>query len=246
MSDVLTLEDPAAVAEAAAEIFVATANAAVETSNRFTVALAGGTTPRETYRLLGRTEYAARVPWDRTWIAFGDERCVPPGHPDSNYRMAWEMLLARVPVPEDQVLRMEGEMESAPRAAHFYEQRLREWFDGEPWPRFDLLFLGVGEDGHTASLMPGTDALSEHERWVAGNFIPGLGTWRITLTLPALRGAKQILFVVTGESKATVVAEAFGRRPHPTAYPCELVLPSDGQRDVLVDRAAASRLPEFV
>jgi 6-phosphogluconolactonase len=244
MPDVLTLEDPSAAAEAAAEIIVATANAAVETSDRFTMALGGGSTPQEIYRLLAEPGFSKRMPWMRTWILFSDERCVPPDHPESNYGMAHDTLLRHVAIPHPQILRMDGEMQSAPRAAHFYEQSLQELFDGEAWPRVDLLLLGVGEDGHVAALFPGSDALAERERWVTGNFVSDTGSWWITLTLPALRAARQILFVVTGNAKADVVAEAFGRVPHPTAHPVELVLPADGQREVLLDLAAASKLPE--
>jgi len=243
MPDVLVVPDPEAVAETAAEIFIAAAAAAVESHDRFVVALSGGSTPRRLHALLAEPSFAPRVDWDGTWVVFGDERCVPPDHPDSNYRSARDALLDHVPIPANQVLRMEGESSNPARAAHFYETALRELFPDQPWPRLDLVLLGVGPDGHTASLFPGTDALAETERWVTANYVPGLATWRITLTLPVLNAARQILFLVTGREKSAVVAEAFGGVPHEARHPCEDVRPRDGQREVLIDEQAASAIP---
>lgn len=243
MYNVLTLADAASVAETAVEIFVATATAAVETRGRFVVVLAGGSTPRTLYELLARAEHGSRVPWDRTWVLFGDERCVPPEDGDSNYGMVQRTLLSRVAVPPEQVLRMQGELPHASRAAHFYEESLRELYPDAAWPRFDLVLLGIGADGHTASLFPGHDALHEDSRWVTAAYLSERGTWRLTLTLPALRAARQILFLATGEAKAEPVAQAFGGMPHDIALPAELVVPTDGSREVLVDRAAAAMLP---
>lgn len=240
--NVLTLEDEATVAEAAAEIFIATACAAAEVRDRFVCALAGGSTPAMMYALLARPEYASRVPWDQCFLFFGDERCVPKDHPDSNFRMALEALFHKVPVVGTQVHRIQGELSNPNRAAHFYEETLRERFPGEKFPRFDLILLGIGEDGHTASLFPGTDALLETERWVTANYVAALSDWRITLTLPAINAARQILFLATGARKARIVAEAFGGAEHEGILPSELVVPHDGAREVLLDRAAAARL----
>lgn len=245
MPDVLTLADPEAVAEAAAEIFVATAAAAVEARGRFVVALAGGSTPEVLYRRLAGPDYAQRVPWRHTWIVFGDERCVPEDHDDSNYRMARETLLDHVPIPRHQVLRMEGEHPQASRGAFFYEERLRRLYPDADFPRLDLCLLGMGDDGHTASLFPGTDALEERERWVSANYLAYRHTWRITLTLPVLTHAAQILFLVTGSAKAERVAEVFGGAPHEDTHPAELVIPEDGSREVLLDRAAAALLEPY-
>ena len=244
MRPVLTLSDAASVAEAAAEIFVATSVAAVETAGRFVVALAGGSTPRPLYELLSRREYGERVPWDRTWVTFGDERAVAPDHEDSNYRMAHEALLSRVPIPAEQVLRIRGELPNASRAALFYEETLRGLYPDEPFPRFDLVLLGMGPDGHTASLFPGTDALDETERWVVGNYVTKLAAWRITLTLPALNAARHVLFLITGRDKAERVAEAFGGLAHSGKLPCERIVPADGAREILVDAEAASAIPD--
>jgi 6-phosphogluconolactonase len=242
--DVLILADPDAVAEAAAEILVAAADAAVEVGGRFVLALSGGSTPRDLYARLARADQIDRVPWDRTWVLFGDERCVGPDDPDSNFRMAHEALLDRVPVPPEQVVRIEAENPQASRAAHFYEQRLRELFPDDEWPEIHLALLGMGEDGRTASLFPGTDALDVEDRWVTATYLADRGEWRVTLTVPALAAARQIVVLVTGERKADRVAEAFGDRPHGTPHPIERVVPVDGSRIVLLDDPAASRLTE--
>ncbi len=240
--NVLTMEDAATVAEAAAEIFIATALAAVEIRGRFVCVLAGGSTPRKLYSLLARPEYSRRVPWERSFLFFGDERCVPKDHPDSNFRMAVEALFHKVPVVGTQVHRIQGELSNPARAALFYEDKLKELYPGETFPRFDLVLLGIGEDGHTASLFPGTDALEETERWVVANYVAALSDWRITLTLPAINSARQILFLVTGAHKARIVAEAFGGAEHEEVLPSERVMPIDGAREVLLDRSAAALL----
>jgi 6-phosphogluconolactonase len=231
--------DPAGVYQAAAERFLESAHEAVRRSGRFAVALSGGSTPRELYRLLAEPPYRETVPWSRTYVFFGDERCVPPDDPRSNYRMAMETLLGRVPVPGGQIFRITGEAKDPARAAAAYEAELRGMFAKEGSPRFDLVLLGIGPDGHTASLFPGSPLLEETSRWVAADFVPKLGSWRITLTLPALNAARRILFLIAGQDKARVFSEAIGGRPHPGPYPCELVAPADGTVEVLADRLAA-------
>jgi 6-phosphogluconolactonase len=244
--DILTLADSESLAETAAEIFIASAHAAIRKRGRFTASLTGGETASRLYSLLAEPEYAGRIDWIRTLLTFTDERCVPPEDPESNYRQATETLLGRVPVPEDQVFRIRGEISNPSRAAHFYEETLRELFPGKPGPRHDLLLLEIGEDGHTASLFPGTDALEDGDRWVAANYVPALGSWRITLTPQALGSARQVLFLVSGVEKASVAAEAFGGLPHETPHPCELVIPADGQCEILIDLAAAAGIPPRV
>ncbi len=236
------LIDAEAVAEGAAEIFVAMAHAAVAQRERFTVVLAGGSTPRRLYALLASPAYVDQVPWEHTHVFFGDERCVPADHEDSNYRMARETLLERVPIPRDQIHPMSGHLTNPSRAAFFYEQELRATFGDGVHPRFDLLLLGMGDDGHTASLFPGTDGLKEVGRWVIANWVPKLDAWRLTLTYTALVGAEMTLFLITGKAKARVVAEAFGGWPHDPPHPCEGVVPVDGVREILLDREAGSLL----
>ncbi len=192
--------------------------------------------------LLSAGPLRLRVPWSRTHVLFGDERCVPPDHEQSNYRMVKQTLLEQVRIPEEQVYRIEGERDPEDAAAA-YEARLRELFRGESVPRFDLLLLGMGNDGHTASLFPQTKALDETERWVVANDVPQLQTRRITLTYPAIRAARRIVFMITGDAKAKTVAEAFGGVAHEGVYPCERAVPLDGDREILLDRGAASLLP---
>ena len=228
--------DADAVARAAAELFAASAHEALGRAGRFVVALAGGSTPRRLYEHLADEPHRSRLPWGATVVLFGDERCVAPDHPASNYHMAREALLDHVALAPENVHRLRGELDPA-EAAHDYEALLRRE------PRIDLLLLGIGADGHTASLFPGTTALEERDAWVVANHVPQLGEWRLTLTLPALSAARQVVFLATGASKARVVAEAFGGAAHPLVHPCELVVPADGERVVFVDREAAAGLP---
>jgi 6-phosphogluconolactonase len=233
---------PEAVAAAAARRFLDSAKRAVEKTERFMVVLAGGSTPRLLYSMLTERPYRESVPWERTFFVFGDERCVPPDDEASNYRMARETLFDPLEIPDIQVLRMKGEQVPT-EAAQRYELRLSDLFLLRPRRRFDLVLLGIGTDGHTASLFPGTEALNEQERWVVANHVPQLDAWRLTLTFKALNSTRRVIFMATGEKKAHVVAEAFGGVEHPEPYPCERIAPVNARREVLLDRAAASRLP---
>jgi 6-phosphogluconolactonase len=234
--------DPEAVAEAAAKRFLDSAKRAVHKADRFNVVLAGGSTPRMLYQLLTRDPYRESVPWRRTYFVFSDERCVPPDDGASNYRMVHETLLAPLEIPEHHVLRMKGEQVPA-EAAQRYEVRLGDLFLYRPQRHFDLVLLGIGTDGHTASLFPGTAALEEGERWVVANQVPQLDAWRLTLTFRALNSARRVIFLATGEQKAQVIAEAFGGVAHDEPHPCERVAPLHARREVLLDRAAAARMP---
>jgi len=230
--------DAAALARGAADLVTACGRDAISARGAFTLALAGGSTPRRTY-----DELAARpdgLDAARTWFAFGDERCVGPDHDRSNYRMVREALLDPLGAQAARVLRLEGEIDPA-AAARRYETRLRAILP-EADPRLDLVLLGIGADGHTASLFPGTAALDERERWVVENWIPQLGEWRLTLTLPALDAARRVAFLVSGADKAAIVAEAFGDAAHDAPHPCERVRPAAGLLDVLLDAPAAARL----
>jgi 6-phosphogluconolactonase len=238
----LVLADAEAVARAAAERFREAALDALRRRGRFVAVLAGGSTPRLLYRQLAADSGRPPLPWASTVVLFGDERAVGPDHADSNYRMARESLLDHVGVPARQVHRMRGEAGDLHGAAAEYEALVRGLFPADGGPRFDLLLLGVGEDGHTASLFPGSSALDERQRWVVAHHVPRLGAWRITLTLPALCAARRILFLASGEAKSRAVAEAFGGLPHPAPHPCEQVAPLDGSREVLLDRPAARLL----
>lgn len=233
------LDNPLTVARAAAEQFAAAASRVLGDHERFTVALAGGSTPRAMYEILA-TSFRDRIEWSRIDIFFGDERCVPPDHKDSNYRMAREALLDHVPLGADRVHRMAGERDPA-EAARAYEQIVRRVLgtSHEP-PRLDLVLLGMGPDGHTASLFPGTKALEEKHRLVVENFVPKLDAWRITMTAPLLSAAAEVIVITAGEEKAEALALAL-EAPEGTV-PIQLVRPVSGQMTWIVDRAAASKL----
>ena len=229
-------EDLAAASRAAAEEVARAAREAVAARGRFTLGLTGGATPRELYALLAAD---AAFPWARTHAFFSDERCVPPDHPDSNYGMAREALLSRVPVAA--VHRMEGELPPADAALR-HEADLKAAFalDGGAPPALDLLLLGLGADGHVASLFPRTAALGERARLCVANEVPRLGATRLTLTVPVLNEARRVLFLVAGEQKAWAVRAAFDGACEPEDVPARLVRPD--RTRWIVDRAAASRL----
>ena len=239
--------DAEAVARATADEIVDAASRALEERGSFTLALAGGSTPRRLYELLADpgAPYRGRLRWDQIHVFFGDERHVPPDHPDSNYRMAREALLARVPVAS--VHRMHGEVADAAAAADSYQLELERFFgvaaaDGLP-PRLDLVLLGLGPDGHTASLFPGSAALDERRRWVVAPFVERLKAHRITLTLPVLDRSREVLFLVSGADKAAAMAQVFAPEPGSTPPPAARVRPETGGPLWIVDRAAAARLP---
>ncbi len=229
-------ETPERLAEAAARTFVESAAEAVAERGRFAVALAGGSTPRATYEVLAR-DRVEDVDWPKVHAFFGDERTVPPDHEDSNYRMAREALLDHVPVGS--VHRMRGEL-PPDEAAVSYEEELREFF-GEVPPVLDLVMLGIGEDGHTASLFPETPALGVADRLVVANPVPKLDTTRLTLTVPVLNAARKVLFLVAGEGKADALQKILEGDAAPSAYPAKLVQPPGGPI-WMVDRAAAGSL----
>ena len=241
--EVRRLITPQELFEAAAEEVVRAANQAVAERGRFTLALSGGSTPRSLFSLLA-TNARSSLPWDRTFFFWSDERHVPPTDPDSNYRMAHEAMLAKVPVPAGNVLRVPAEMPDAAAAAEAYEQTLRKFFALEPgqFPRFDLILLGMGPDGHTASLFPETAALRENTRLVVSNWVDKLKTSRITLTLLVLNTAREVAFLVSGTDKAPALKAVFETDAPGTQYPAKLVSPSDGKLIWFVDRAAASEL----
>jgi len=225
------------LARAAAREFAAKAEEAIEERGRFAVVLAGGSTPETMYGLLA-SDYVGRIDWSRVYVFFGDERTVPPHHDDSNHKMASEVLLDHVPVGN--VHRMRGELPPQ-EAAEAYEEELRTFFQTEDVPRFDLILLGIGADGHTASLFPETSALEVHDRWVVANPVLGLDTTRITLTVPVINAASAVTFLVVGEDKAEALHEILEGDADPRVYPAKLVHPN-GDLPWMVDRAAARLL----
>ncbi|HEX8709992.1 MAG TPA: 6-phosphogluconolactonase [Pyrinomonadaceae bacterium] len=238
---VLIFDDAAEVARAVAERFVAVAQAASASSGRFSVALAGGTTPKRVYELLASEELRSRVDWQKAHIFFGDERCVPPDHAESNYRMASEALLSHLDTPAQNIHRMRGEGDALANA-RLYEDEMRAYFDGAAWPRLDLVLLGLGEDGHTASLFPATAALGEQQSWVAANWVEQLKAFRLTLTVPAINHAAHIVFMVVGAGKAERLAAVLQEEPEERRLPSQLIRPLDGSLEWYVDRAASARL----
>jgi len=246
---VRVLPDVRAVQRAAAEEFAARIEAAVGARGVAFLALSGGSTPRGFHTLLAdpAESFRARVPWTRLHVFWGDERPVPPDHPDSNYRMAHDTLLGHVPIPPAHVHRVAGEDPDHTRAAERYARELREVFAPHGrleggWPRFDLVLLGMGTDGHTASLFPGTDAVHETTRLAVAAWVAKLGSHRITLTPPALNRADTVLFLVTGSDKAETLAAVLEGPSQPDVYPSQVIRPATGPLIWLVDRAAAARL----
>jgi 6-phosphogluconolactonase len=237
-SNVTVFPDSEAIARAVAEKFVELAKDAIAARGRFSVALAGGSTPKRTYEILATDEFRGQVEWPRVHAFFGDERCVPPDHADSNFRMATEALLKYVPAS---VYRMKGEGDAANHAAD-YENELRGFFAGEAWPRFDLVMFGMGDDGHTLSLFPGTTALSETAAWCVSNWVEKFNTYRITLTAPAVNQARQLIFSVTGANKASRLVEVLRGPFEPERLPSQLIKPTDGRLDWFADEAAAAEL----
>jgi 6-phosphogluconolactonase len=231
-------ESPEELAEAAAREFVAKAGEAIEERGRSAVVLAGGSTPKATYGVLAR-DYAGRIDWSKVHVFFGDERTVPPDHEDSNYRMARESLLDHIRVGSVHRIRCELPPDEAATA---YEEELRDFF-GEELPRFDLILLGIGADGHTASLFPETPALEVADRWVVSNPVPKLDTNRITLTVPVINAARSVDFLVAGEDKAEALKEILEGDADPRKYPARLIQPPGGP-DWMLDRAAAAALDE--
>ncbi|HMD18404.1 MAG TPA: 6-phosphogluconolactonase [Terriglobales bacterium] len=230
---------------AAAEEFVRAARAAIGAQGRFAVALSGGSTPKALYSLLA-TNYASFV-WNRVFLFFGDERHVPPTDPESNYRMVNESLLTKIAIPPENVFRVLTENPDAAAAASDYESRLRRFFEIRPetrppeFPRFDLILLGMGPDGHTASLFPDSAALDEQSRLVVANWVAKFNTHRITFTFPVLNRAAEVMFLASGADKAEMLRQVLEGKNTPP-LPSQRVQPSDGKLLWMLDEAAAAKL----
>lgn len=232
--------DAKAASHAVAAGLAARARAAVEARGRFSVALSGGSAPVEAYRLLGEEPYRSQVPWEAVHLFWGDERCVPPAHERSNYGMAEDAFIRRVPIPAENVHRMRGELSPADGAAAYAEE-VAAYF-GSGVPRFDLIHLGIGPDGHTASLFPFAPTLRVWDRTVIHALYPPLGEWRITLTLPALLAAARVEFLALGRSKADIVRAAVRGPLDPFRVPAQLIRPAPGELAWVLDEGAASGL----
>jgi 6-phosphogluconolactonase len=237
---IAVVPDPAALAQEAARRFTRLAKEAVENRGHFSAALSGGSTPGRLYRRLAEDPHREEMPWEYVHLFWGDERCVAPEHPGSNFRLANEALISHVPIPPGNVHRVRGELEPE-AAAQTYATELHAFF-GAPWPAFDLVLLGLGQDGHTASLFPGSDVLDEKVRSAVAVTAQyeDRPAQRVTLTLPAINAARHVLFLVSGSGKAEVVQAVL---EGPTeGFPAQQIRPTTGQLGWLMDAAAASRL----
>jgi len=244
-SNVLVFDTPEQVALAAAERFVGYAQEAIFDHGVFSVALAGGNTPSRVYELLASDRFKNLIEWSKVHLFFGDERCVPPHHPESNYGMVYTALISKIEIPSPNVHRIVGEGNPEENAAA-YEKELRTFCGELSWPRFDLVLLGMGEDGHTASLFPGSDAVKEESKWVVATRMEQLKQDRITVTAPVFNHAAHVVFLVTGKGKAKRFSEVVNR-PRDTwivnsgPLPAQLIQPRDGSLEWLVDKAVAAK-----
>lgn len=226
---------------AAAELFVRVAHQSVAEKGRFTVALTGGSSPVQLYNMLAQSPYVEQVPWQNTFVFWGDERWVPLTDDLSNAKMAQEAFLNQVPVPKEQVYPMWAEDTEPEEFAEHYEALLQNHF-GANAPQFDLILLGMGDDGHTASLFPGTAVLHETERWVQAYYLEPQSMYRVTLTATLINQAKTICFMTFGSNKAKALYEVLGGEQNPELYPSQLIQPTHGEVVWLVDESAAALL----
>jgi len=237
---------PVDTARAGAQLFTDAVVKAAASRGMARVAISGGTTPKTMFGLLAdpAEPFLKQVPWDKLDLYWVDERCVPPDNAESNYRMTNEALLSKVPLPAERVHRMEGELVPEVAAAR-YESAIRNSFklEGAETPTFDLVLLGMGDDGHTASLFPHTEALNEMAHLVVPNHVPQKDTWRITLTWPVINQGREVAFLIEGTGKAQVLHDVFLGTYQPEVHPSQLIRPASGQLTLLLDAAAAAKLP---
>ena len=243
--DITVLPDPPAIAADAAERIVRAADEAIALSERFRIGLSGGSTPKQLFQLLASDAYRDRIDWTHVEVFFVDERCVPPDHADSNYRMAREALLSKAPIPGDNVYRMRGEVDPPDEAAKEYGRMLKEKFGGptiDEGGGLDVALLGMGDDGHTASLFPGTPAVTETKHRCVANYAEHSTTgrsWRLTLTAPFINRSRDVIVLVAGANKAKTLAAVLEGPRDPQRLPIQLIRPASGRMTWLIDAAAA-------
>ncbi len=237
MANIQVYPNIVALVQNVADYIASVARSSIADHGCFNLGLSGGHTPRPALEFLAST---TTINWSRVYVFWGDERCVPPDHPASNYRLARELLLDLVPIPTEQIFRIRGELDPAEAAAD-YQAILHAHF-GNIQPRFDLMFQGIGDDGHTASLYPETLALHDRQHWVVANYVEKLSAWRVTLTPQAINAASHIMFMVSGQHKAQAVREVLQGDFHPDQYPAQLIQPDDGELVWMLDAAAAALL----
>ncbi len=237
--------DAEAMSKAAAEVIVEHIRETLKTRDVYSIALSGGSTPRRLHALLaGDAVFRDQIPWERVHFFWGDERHVPPDHPDSNYRMADDTLLSKAPIPAANIHRIRAENPDAEKAAADYEQEIRQFFkiDVEQIPHFDCVLLGMGLDGHTASLFPGTAALEETRRLVVASWVEKFESYRITLTVPVFNNATRIIFLISGQKKANTLKSVLAHGQVSDTYPIQRIRPNQGQCIWLIDTSAAGQL----
>ncbi len=235
--------DRRSLARGAAERWIMLYEAALADKGMFHVALAGGSTPRELYQLLSQPEFSSRIKWQYVHIYFGDERFVPPVHEESNFKMAKEALLDHIPIPSPNVHRIETEVGNPQTVASRYEAILVDKLpkSQQGIPQFDLILLGIGPDGHTASLFPGTDILQQREHFVAAVYVEQKATWRISLTFPVINAARHLLFLVAGKDKREIIREVLSSRGEEPSFPVQMLEPV-GELEFYLDAEAAAGL----
>ena len=237
--DLRVFPDPKAVAHAAAELFTSQFEASARKHRRFRVSLSGGSTPKLTYELLATPEFNSRIDWSLVDLFWGDERYVPHDHPESNYGMTHKALLQHVPVPPSSIHAVPTELRPADAAASAYEEDIRKTFGSDEVPVFDLIFLGLGTNGHTASLFPHSTALKETKRLVIADFVQEVNMWRISMTAPLLNRGRVVAFLIAGQDKAQVLRDVMLGPRDPDRLPAQLIAP-EGQSLWMIDEAAAS------
>ena len=235
---VYILPDLEAISYKAAEIFLRLSKQHISSTNRFVVALSGGTTPRKLYTLLGSDIFRNEIDWSNIHFFWVDERCVPGDDEESNYKLAYDTFLSKVSVRTSNIHRIRGE-EGPDEAASEYERDMRAFFGTSGFPVFDLIMLGIGEDGHTASLFPGTISLEEKTRLAVPVYTKKLKSNRVTVTLPVLNNADQIIFLVAGRSKTHIVRSVLAGDKKRKQYPAGLINPANDKIQWLIDREAA-------
>lgn len=246
--EILVCADAEAVARTAADLFLRLASESIRDRGRFTVALSGGSTPKRLFEILSTPKYQKQIDWAHVHLFWGDERYVPADHPDSNFLMTMETLLSKVQIPPANVHRIRTELSPAEAVATNYEAEIARFFAGSPehgrFPSFDLIFLGLGTNAHTASLFPNSRALQEHSHLVTADFVEEVNMWRITMTAPLLSAARTIAFLVCGPEKASVIRDVLFGDYNPERKPAQLIQPDHGQLLWIVDRSSAAQLPE--
>jgi len=247
-TEVCVFSDNHSLIQAAADHVIQKGLQAIKTKERFTIALAGGSTPKNLYALLASPDYRSRLDWRKAEFFWGDERHVPPDHHESNYRMAYETMLSSFAVSEKHIHRIHGELPQAQEAADRYEKVLRSRLgdaSSHP-PPLNLVLLGMGADGHTASLFPGTDAIQETSRWVSAPWVEKFQTFRITMTPALINRAQHVTFLVSGREKANALREILEGEFQPDLYPAQIIRPATGKLTWLIDEEAAGSLSPHV